>query len=139
MPLSVRARAVALAWLVLCAAACAPLAPAPPADSKPLVLDRLYFGRAIPGGGSVSDDDWSAFLRDSVTPRFPDGLTVWRAEGQWREAGGAIVREASFVLEIVHAGDAASEQAVGAVRADYRMRFRQEAVLRVSAPVRVQF
>lgn len=139
MPLSVRARAFALAWLALCAAACAPLAPATPPASQPLVLDRLYFGRAIPGGGSVSDEAWSAFLRDSVTPRFPDGLTVWRAEGQWRETSGAIVREASFVLEIVHPDDAASEQAVQSVRADYRVRFRQEAVLRVSAPVRVQF
>ncbi len=54
-------------------------------------------------------------------------------------ASGAIVREASFVLEIVHADDAASEQAVQAVRADYRTRFRQDAVLRVSTPVRVQF
>jgi len=132
-------RAFALAWLVACAAACAPLASAPPAASQPLLLDRLYFGRSIPGGGSVSDDDWSAFLRDSVTPRFPAGLTVWRAEGQWREADGAIVREASFVLEIVHADDTTSEQAVQALRADYRARFRQEAVLRVSAPVRVQF
>jgi len=89
--------------------------------------------------GAVSDDDWSAFLREAVTPRFPDGLTVWRAEGQWREASGAIVREASFVLEIVHSGDAASEEAVELVRADYRSRFRQEAVLRITAPVRVQF
>jgi hypothetical protein len=139
MPAAVRARALVLALFALGAAACAPLAPAPAAAPQSLVLDRLYFGRSIPGGGSVSDDDWSVFLRDSVTPRFPDGLTVWRAEGQWREASGAIVREASFVLEIVHADDAVSEQAVQRVRADYRTRFRQEAVLRVSAPVRVQF
>ena len=103
------------------------------------MLDRLYFGRAIPGGGFVSDEDWSAFLRERVTPRFPGGLTVWRAEGQWRDATGSIVRESSFVLELVHADDAASEGAVTAIRAEYRMRFRQEAVLRVIAPVHVQF
>jgi len=138
-PRRLRAGHLALAWLALGVAACAPLAPAPPAAAQALVLDRLYFGRSIPGAGVVSDDEWSAFLHDSVTPRFPDGLTVWRAEGQWRDASGSIVREASFVLEIVHAADAAAERNVQSIRDDYRERFRQDAVLRISAPVRVQF
>lgn len=48
-----------------------------------MVADRLFLGRQIPGGGMVSDADWTAFLAEVVTPRFPEGLTVWRAEGQW--------------------------------------------------------
>src|SRR5688500_17329335 len=43
----------------------------------------LYFGLARPSG-VVSDANWQSFLRDEITPRFPDGLTVWEADGQWR-------------------------------------------------------
>jgi hypothetical protein len=134
-----RAQRFALALFAFALVACAPLPPAPLAPAQSLLLDRLYFGRAVAGGGDVSEEDWRAFLRDSVTPRFPDGLTVWRAEGQWRAPDGALVRERSFVLELLHVGDAVSEQAVQSIRADYRTRFRQDAVLRVTAPVRVQF
>ena len=43
----------------------------------------LYFGLARPKG-SVSELEWQVFLRDEVTTRFPEGLTVWEANGQWR-------------------------------------------------------
>src|SRR5262249_11578696 len=64
-----------------------PAAPSPLA-SRALVTDRIFFGRAIPGGGSVSEEEWATFLAEVVTPRFPDGLTVWRAEGQWTDPRG---------------------------------------------------
>ncbi|MGH7544329.1 MAG: DUF3574 domain-containing protein, partial [Gemmatimonadota bacterium] len=67
-----------------------------------MVADRLVFGRAIPEGGSVSDEDWRAFLEEVVTPKFPEGLTVWRAEGQWTDPRGVLVEEPVLVIEIVH-------------------------------------
>ena len=45
--------------------------------------------------GSVSELEWQIFLRDEVTKRFPDGLTVWEAEGQWLSPAGSIDREQS--------------------------------------------
>ena len=45
----------------------------------------LSFGLARPKG-SVSELEWQMFLRDEVTARFPDGLTVWEANGQWRRS-----------------------------------------------------
>lgn len=103
------------------------------------VSDRLYLGRAIPGGGTVSDAEWAAFLRDVVTPCFPTGLTVWRAEGQWRDRAGTVVREESFVLELIHPADAASDTAVREIIAEYKRRFRQESVMRVQDRVHVSF
>ena len=40
------------------------------------------------------DAAWDAFLADTVTPRFPDGLTVLDARGQWRDSEGLIGKEA---------------------------------------------
>lgn len=104
------------------------------------VVDRLYFGRSIPdGGGTVSDSAWAGFLREVVTPRFPDGLTVYRAEGQWREDGGRIVREETFVLEVVHPAGPAADADFREIAAEYRRRFRQRSVMRATSPVRLRF
>src|SRR5215203_4826270 len=69
--------------------------------SAPQLRTTLYFGLARPKG-SVSELEWQVFLRDEVTRRFPDGLTVWEADGQWRTPGGTIDHERSKVLLLVH-------------------------------------
>ena len=97
---------------------------------RAMVRDTLYFGRNRPDGGRVRDTEWRGFLNDVVTPRFPDGLTVTRATGQWRGAGGRIEREASEVVTVLHSGDAAARGRIAEITAAYRQRFHQEAVLR---------
>jgi Protein of unknown function (DUF3574) len=98
------------------------------------VNDTSYFGTARPGGGRVSSDEWASFLATVVTPRFPDGFSVWPAAGQWRAADGSVVHEDAYVLNLVHPDDTASEAALRAIAADYKSRFGQEAVLRVRSP-----
>lgn len=94
----------------------------------------LYFGLARPTG-SVSELDWQIFLRDEVTARFPEGLTVWEASGQWRRADGQIEHEGSKVLLLVHPDNAAARSSVQAVIARYRQKFDQESVLWETAQV----
>ena len=94
--------------------------------------DSLYFGTAKPNG-VVTPEEWAEFLRSTVTPRFPQGLTVWQASGQWRSSDGAILREESHVLNLVHPSDEPSEKAVLEIVAAYKSRFQQDAVLRVKA------
>lgn len=103
------------------------------------VVDRMYFGRDIPGGGTVSDEQWMEFLGGVVTPLFPAGLTSWRVEGQWRDASGAVVREPSYIVELLHAVSAETDAAVEQIAAEYKRRFNQEAVMRVRAPADVEF
>jgi hypothetical protein len=108
------------------------------------VADRLYFGRNVRAGcgrypgTTVSDSAWAGFLREVVTPRFPAGLTVYRAEGQWRE-GERIVHEETFVLEIVHRADPDAEIVFREIAEDYRNRFCQTSVMRVTTPARQRF
>ena len=139
----VRGFIAAAALCTTLAAACAPhitqSTPPPTSAAQPSVSDRLYFGRSIPGGGTVTDDAWDVFLRDVVTPRFPAGLTVWRARGQWRDRTGVIVHEETLVLELIHAPDAESEAAIRAIIDEYKRRFRQEAVLRLRDRVEVEY
>jgi hypothetical protein len=134
------ARTALVAWL-LALAACAGSRDGAVPSTEPsvgtMVADRLVFGRAIPDGGSVSEEDWRAFLEDVVTPKFPEGLTVWRAEGQWTDPGGVLVEEPVLVIEIVHPASATADSAMASIAEEYRRRFRQDAVLRVTIDARV--
>jgi hypothetical protein len=98
-----------------------------------LVRETLYFGRNQPGGGTVSDGEWQTFLDQVLTPRFPSGLTVMAATGQWRGRSGVVEQERSSVVTVFHAGDPASLRAIEEVALEYKRRFRQEAVLRERA------
>jgi hypothetical protein len=101
----------------------------------PHLSDRLYLGRAISGGGTVSEEQWSEFLRDVITPRFPEGLTYWRAKGQWRDGLGTILSEETFVLELIHREDEGADRAIEEIIDAYKTRFRQQSVLRVRSTV----
>ena len=103
-------------------------------SSAPQLRTTLYFGLARPKG-AVSELEWQLFLRDEVTARFPDGLTVWEADGQWRTPAGTIDHEQSKVLLLVHPDTAAARQSVQTVIDRYRRAFDQQSVLWESARV----
>lgn len=121
------------AALSLALPACNPLTgPECPPGFEQYVQYKLFMGRGGAAGEVVSDDDWDKFLAESVTPRFPDGLTVLDGYGQWRDASGRIKQERSKVLILYAAGDESSLRAnIDAVSGEYEQRFGQESVLRV--------
>lgn len=132
-------RFVAVAVAAWLAAGCAePGRLACAAGQQPMVSEVLYFGSARPSG-VVTADEWQAFLGGVVTPRFPQGLSVWQAAGQWRSNAGPIVREGSHVLNIVHAAGDAEDRSLDEIVAEYKRRFQQDAVLRVRSPACVTF
>jgi len=128
---------LALVAMAACAGRPAPVAaPAPvtaaacAVGDTAMVRDVVYFGRNRPGGGTVSDADWRRFLDEVLTPRFPYGLTVVDATGQWRGQSGKVEQERSEIVTVFHAGDVASRRAIADVAGEYKRRFQQEAVLR---------
>ena len=124
-------RLIAILYIGALVSACSTMGHhACPAGQRSVVNDLLYFGTAKPAG-VVSADEWGQFIDSVVTPRFPEGLTVWQALGQWKSERGLIVREASYVLNVVHPNNAAAEAAVSEIVTAYKMTFHQEAVLRV--------
>ena len=93
------------------------------------LAETLYFGASLDGKEKVTEADWRRFVDEVVTPRFPAGLTWWRANGQWRNAAGTIDREGSFVLRIVHPMSAEPIAEIEEIREAYRAQFDQEAVM----------
>jgi Protein of unknown function (DUF3574). len=113
-------------------------APAPAAESW--VKTELYFAIAPAEaeglGLSAAEGVWRSFLDEEVTPRFPDGLTVLDAHGQWREEGRSEPgRERSRVLVIVHPATPAKRAGIEAIREAYKARTGEQSVLAVETPI----
>jgi hypothetical protein len=122
------ARAAAILLLAVLSG-CAAMGPAPcPPGAHEVRTARLFFGRNIGERLGVSDADFDRFLDDEVTPRFPDGLSVYDAQGRWR-SGAVTVREPAKVVEIVLPGKAGDAAQLSQLAAAYKQRFHQEAVL----------
>lgn len=115
--------------------------PAPADSSNPNILtkDELYFGRSKPGGGMVSDSEWQQFLDSEITPRFPDGLTVLDAYGQYLNSEGNLSREKTKVVILIYKNSQEKTQAIQEIIDNYKQKFQQESVLRVTSIVQVAF
>src|SRR5262245_45360276 len=121
--------------LFLCVglAACSPSpgreteACAAPAEER--VVAQMYFGRNIGATLGVSEDQWQSFVDREITPRFPDGLTIADAQGQWRDsATGAIVHEPSKALTVFLGDEAQGRAALDQIAEAYKREFHQQAV-----------
>jgi hypothetical protein len=103
------------------------------------VCDMLYFGTAKADGSAVSDAEWQRFLADEITKRFPDGLTTWEANGQWRTKSGEVEHERTHIVQIIHADGGRAEGSIHAIIDAYKKGFAQESVLRVRTHAGVAF
>jgi hypothetical protein len=103
-----------------------------------VVDDKLLFGRSIPTGGTVPDSSWNNFMNEIVSPRFPAGLTVFHAQGQWLDPRGTSVHEEVMVVEVVHPRGEPADSVFARVANEYRVRFHQDAVLRITTDARTE-
>jgi hypothetical protein len=143
-----RTSTVILTFLLLGSSALAPrvtsqttpatIEPACGMSAKVLTRTTVYFGLTKSSGG-ISEGQWKSFLRNEVTPQFPDGLTVWEADGQWRRPDGRIVRERSKVLLLVHEDTPGVRAILASIVSSYKQQFQQESVLWEAARVCAAF
>ncbi|MGK7929146.1 MAG: DUF3574 domain-containing protein [Spirulina sp.] len=98
------------------------------------IKEELYFGRALPNGSMVSDEQWREFVEEEISPRFPDGFSVVDVSGYYRNT-----REATKLLIILHQNTPEVEKMLVDIIKTYKQRFQQESVLRIRDRVRVQF
>ena len=98
-------------------------------SGEPRLVAQMFFGRNVGDRVGVSDVDWAQFVDTELTPRFPAGLTVFDAQGQWRDTEtGRIVHEPSKAVLLILDDERAGRANIDAVVSAYRTRFHQQAV-----------
>jgi hypothetical protein len=136
-------RVLVLTAILPCAAAAGAAAQSPASachGQQRRDVAELLFGRDIGNRLGVSEAAWQRFVAREITPRFPDGLTVTNALGQWRDPdGGRIVREPSKRVEIVLPGNSDDGARLAAIVSAYKRQFRQRSVALIVQSACVSF
>jgi hypothetical protein len=89
----------------------------------------LYFGRAIPARGDLTDKEWLSFLDDTVTLDLPNGYTVLDANGAWMNPiTRKTDKEGTKVLVASLPETPGSLSTINRIRNDYQIRFHQQLV-----------
>jgi len=105
------------------------------------VRTELYFGLGPVGQtGGVDNVAWQAFLDTQVTPRFPSGLTVVDAFGQWqgREQDHPEHLRSKIVV-LLYKDSSMARASIDAIRTAWKTKTGDESVLRVTLPADVSF
>jgi hypothetical protein len=104
-------------------------------SQKPWMVAELLFARE-----HVSDRNWDRFLAMEITRRFPEGLTVYDARGQWRPPGKQrILRERTKVVMIAAPPGPDNDARLQQVIKAYKTHFKQQSVGLIVHPACVSF
>jgi len=118
-----------------------------PASAQGWVRSELYFGVGEESGPAdrpqaepISEAQWRAFLDKEVTPRFPDGLTVFDAYGQWLFRGAKEPnRLGTKVLVILHEDTPQRTADIEAIRLAWKQATKHQSVLWSKQAAEVSF
>ena len=118
-----------------------------PAAAQGWVRSELYFGVGKetgpadrPQAESISEAQWRAFLDKEVTARFPDGLTVFDAYGQWLFRGAKEPNRLNTkVLVILHEDTPQRTADIEAIRLAWKQATKHQSVLWSKQAVEVSF
>jgi hypothetical protein len=118
-----------------------------PALAQGWVRSELYFGVGEESGPAdrpqaepISQAQWRAFLDKEVTPRFPDGLTVFDAYGQWLFRGAKEPNRLNTkVLVILHEDTPQRNADIEAIRLAWKQATKHQSVLWSKQAAEVSF
>ncbi len=100
----------------------------------------LYFGRDIPGGGQVSEQDWKTFSDSVISTYFPEGYTEWDAKGRWKDTETKeTISEPTKVVTFLGKVSKQRNAAIDSIAQRYLRRFQQQSVLRTDSKSKVTF
>ena len=111
----------------------------PPSGSQ-YVRTELYYGAGIREEKGDYDTVWNEYLDRVVTPRFPEGLTLIEASGQWRvKPDQKPRRSGSKILVLIHEATEEKFRKLDEIRSIWKERSGHRSVLKVTNPVEMEY
>jgi hypothetical protein len=109
------------------------------APARSMQAIELMFGRSVDGRLVVREREWVRFLAREITPRFPEGLSVVDAAGQYKTVEGAIAHEPSKIVIIIAPEGPETQDRIAVIESAYKKQFRQQKVVVVTRTVCASF
>ncbi|HTJ64480.1 MAG TPA: DUF3574 domain-containing protein [Alphaproteobacteria bacterium] len=101
---------------------------------------QLFFGQTQKNGEPVPAQTWTNFLQNIITPRFPDGLTVYDTYGQAMDPDThQITRENTKVVMIATVNTAVTRNRTSQIIEAWKKRANQNSVGLITSTVCAQF
>lgn len=101
---------------------------------------ELLFGRKIGDHVGVSEAAFRRFVDQEVTPRFPDGLTILDASGQYHDRRrDRLIREPSKLVLIATSDEIANREKLAGIVDAYKRSFDQQSVGLILKPACASF
>lgn len=100
------------------------------------IKTELYFGLSN-AEGAISRKEWDQFQAESID-KVIDGYTIINAEGYWTSSDTTF-REPSVLLIYIHEDTADESKRIDSLINIYKLKFRQESVLRTDYEVKALF
>ena len=84
---------------------------------------RLHLGTGV-GDKAVSTELLKSFIDKEICPKFPDGLTIIEARGQWKSEEYGVIRERTIIIDL-HCPDTDDcREKIAAIAKAYADRFK---------------
>ncbi|MEW6080007.1 MAG: DUF3574 domain-containing protein [Thermodesulfobacteriota bacterium] len=100
---------------------------------------EVCFGLSSDAGQTrISDQDWERFRDEQIVTRFPDGFTLYSAQGYW-QSGATIYAEPSMMLMVVSPDRESTVRKLDEIARSYKQQFHQESVLQIRSEVDADF
>lgn len=85
---------------------------------------RMHFGMGL-GTNAITPELFAQFIDKQVTSRFPEGLTVTVARGQWNSPQVGVIREKTAIVDIQGDGSEECKEKIKAIAEAYTKRFKK--------------
>ena len=109
-------------------------------EQTPWARTELYFGGGLRKERGDYETVWNDYLDNVVTPRFPEGLTLIDATGQWRVKEGQQPRRGSSkIIILIHQATPEKFRNLDEIREIWKEKSGHISVLKVTVPVEVSF
>lgn len=101
---------------------------------------NLYFGQSKPGGGMVTEKEWTSFKENQVAKVFKEGSTVLNGAGNWYDPEShKLITEPTYVVIYFYKKSPKISKQIDSLRNRYKTLFQQQSVLRVDKKVKAVF
>lgn len=105
-----------------------------------LVETTLYFGQSKPGGGMVTEKEWTDFKENYIARVFNQGSTTLSGTGNWYDPDAhKLISEPTYVVSHIYKKSPALSKQIDSLRYWYKTLFQQQSVLRIDKKVKASF